>query len=52
MTTFEIISLCLGGGGLIGILGLIFALGKLFQKVETMSIDISEIKKDIKSIEQ
>ncbi len=50
MTTFEIISLCLGGGGLLGIFGLVFAFGRMFQKIENLTKDVIEIKSDIQSI--
>lgn len=53
----EILSLCIGSGGLLGILFVIFRTGKIVQQVETISKDTdslkngsSEIKTEIASI--
>lgn len=61
MTTFEIIQLFIGSGGLIGVVLLFFQLGKFAQKIDSMdkrmeSLDesckknFSEIKNDIKEM--
>lgn len=52
MSTYEIISICLGGGGLLGIFGLAFAFGRMFQRIDSIGKDIIEIKTDIKSLNQ
>lgn len=54
MTTFEIIQILLGSGGLIGIVLLFFQLGRFAQKIESLEIDSKknflEIKGDIKEM--
>lgn len=43
MTTFEILNLCMGGTGLLGILGLSFAFGRMFQKIENIEREVRKI---------
>lgn len=54
MTLAQIIQISLGSGGVIGIFYLIFKMGKIVQKIETLdkktdliSNEIKEIRKDI-----
>jgi peptidoglycan hydrolase CwlO-like protein len=46
MTTFEIIQLFIGSGGLIGVILLFFQLGKFAQKIDAIDQRIEEFKKD------
>lgn len=49
MTLFEIISLFLGAGILIGAIKLIFNSGKTAQKIDRLCLDLVEMKIDMKS---
>lgn len=55
MTNFEIIMMCLGGGGLLGILGMAFWVGHLFgsinQKFEAISQRLDSIEKEVSKID-
>lgn len=44
MTTFEIISLFLGGAGLAGILRLAFSFGKMAQRIEVIEREVKKIE--------
>jgi hypothetical protein len=48
----QIIQLCIGSGGLIGIFYLIFKIGKICQTVEIISNYVTKIKTDVNSIEK
>jgi predicted nucleic acid-binding Zn-ribbon protein len=44
MTTFEIIQIFLGSGGLIGILFLFFRIGKTAEKIEHLETSMNDLK--------
>jgi hypothetical protein len=54
MTTFEIIQIFIGSGGLLGIIFIFFKMGKFAQKIETLDEsckkNFTEIRNDIKEI--
>jgi hypothetical protein len=52
MTTFEITQIVIGSGLALGTLRLIFSLGKISQKIDVMSEDISQLKRDTSSIDR
>lgn len=48
MTNIEIVQLVMGSGGFIGVLILIFRAGKIVQKIETLAVDLSSLKAELK----
>jgi flagellar motility protein MotE (MotC chaperone) len=48
VTNAEIIQLVIGSGGAVGFLIIIFKMGQVAQKIETMIVKMDEIKSDLK----
>ena len=51
MTTFEIISLLLGGGGFITVLGMAFSMGRIFQNIHLIGIKLEKIDAKLDKLE-
>lgn len=51
MTTFEIVQIIIGSGLGLALLRGIFVIGKISQKIDTISNDINQLKRDVGSIE-